>query len=240
MLSLLNKNSNKYPNKYNKYLDIYLNKYRSIATIITVAIAAIGLWLAMSTSALAHHPLGGKTPSNFYEGLMSGFGHPILGLDHLVFIVGCGLLGAGMVRGLWLAPSFVMGTLLGVGVHLAALNLPATEIVIASSVVLFGAAMAWGGWQRRDNPLISDIVIICLGGVAGIFHGYAYGESIIGAEMGPLFAYLGGLTLIQLAIATGLWWSFRQLKQKFQSQYWFVLRFMGAAMGAIGMVFLIA
>jgi urease accessory protein len=133
-----------------------------------------------------------------------------------------------------------MGTLLGVGVHLAALNLPAAEMVIASSVMIFGAAIGWMGWKKSNNSILPSIVIILAGGVVGIFHGYAYGESIIGAEMGPLSAYLGGLTLMQLAIATGLWWSFRQLKQKFQSQYWFVLRFMGAGIGAIGMVFLAA
>jgi urease accessory protein len=31
-------------------------------------------------------------------------------------------------------------------------------------------------------------------------HGYAYGESIVGAEPTPLVAYLAGFTLIQLAI----------------------------------------
>jgi len=33
------------------------------------------------------------------------------------------------------------------------------------------------------------LVLTVLGAIAGLFHGYAYGESIIGAGMTPLFAY---------------------------------------------------
>jgi len=39
--------------------------------------------------------------------------------------------------------------------------------------------------------------------VAGAFHGYAYGESIVGAEPAPLAAYLAGFALIQGCIAVG-------------------------------------
>ena len=36
--------------------------------------------------------------------------------------------------------------------------------------------------------------------MAGFFHGYAFGESIYGAERAPLGAYLVGLVLIQTAL----------------------------------------
>ncbi|MFP3339697.1 HupE/UreJ family protein, partial [Micrococcus sp. SIMBA_131] len=36
---------------------------------------------------------------------------------------------------------------------------------------------------------------------AAVFHGLAYGEAIIGAETGPLGAYLLGFSVIQMAIA---------------------------------------
>jgi urease accessory protein len=39
--------------------------------------------------------------------------------------------------------------------------------------------------------------------VAGLFHGGAYGEAIIGAENTPLVAYLIGFALIQYGIALG-------------------------------------
>jgi urease accessory protein len=40
---------------------------------------------------------------------------------------------------------------------------------------------------------------MALVGAGGVFHGYAYGESIVGAQRGPLMAYLVGFTIIQLA-----------------------------------------
>jgi urease accessory protein len=39
--------------------------------------------------------------------------------------------------------------------------------------------------------------------VAGLFHGYAFGESIFGAETSLLVAYLLGLILIQSALTIG-------------------------------------
>ena len=42
--------------------------------------------------ALAHHPLDGRLPANLFEGLLSGFGHPVIGLDHLAFVLASGLI----------------------------------------------------------------------------------------------------------------------------------------------------
>jgi urease accessory protein len=39
--------------------------------------------------------------------------------------------------------------------------------------------------------------------IAGAVHGYAYGESIVGAERTPLLAYIVGFALIQYGIAVG-------------------------------------
>ncbi|MGD1951584.1 MAG: HupE/UreJ family protein [Leptolyngbyaceae cyanobacterium] len=62
------------------------------------------VFVAIATSffttlpALAHHPMGGKTPSSFIEGFLSGVGHPVIGLDHLIFVIASGLLAAAMGR----------------------------------------------------------------------------------------------------------------------------------------------
>src|SRR5215510_12231222 len=45
----------------------------------TALVAALSLF---ATSAFAHHVMGGKTPSTFVEGLLSGVGHPVIGPDH--------------------------------------------------------------------------------------------------------------------------------------------------------------
>ena len=57
----------------------------------TAAAAALSM-IALITPAFAHHPMGGATPSTFTEGLLSGLGHPIIGLDHLAFVIGVGLM----------------------------------------------------------------------------------------------------------------------------------------------------
>ncbi|MEL6159498.1 MAG: HupE/UreJ family protein [Cyanobacteria bacterium J06627_32] len=146
--------------------------------------------------ALAHHPLGGDTPETFWAGLLSGMGHPVIGLDHLAFVVAAGLLAAVVRRGLGIPIAFVLSTLVGTGVHLAEVSLPAVELLIATSVVAFGLLAV----QR--SPL-STVVVMLLAAIAGIFHGYAYGEAVVGAEPAPLLAYLIGFAGVQGAIALG-------------------------------------
>src|SRR5262244_1869797 len=44
--------------------------------------------LLLADPAFAHHLMGGRMPSTFVEGLLSGLGHPVIGIDHLAFLVG--------------------------------------------------------------------------------------------------------------------------------------------------------
>ena len=41
--------------------------------------------------------------------------------------------------------------------------------------------------------------------LSGVAHGYAYGESIVGAESTPLMAYLAGFTIVQLVIVLAVY-----------------------------------
>jgi urease accessory protein len=52
----------------------------------------------------------------------------------------------------------------------------------------------------RDRALAAPLAA-GLVAAAGIFHGYAYAESIFGAEPAPLYAYLAGFAIVQFAIA---------------------------------------
>ena len=52
-----------------------------------IRLAFGGIMMFPSGVAIAHHPMGGNTPSTLWEGLLSGVGHPIIGFDHLAFIV---------------------------------------------------------------------------------------------------------------------------------------------------------
>jgi urease accessory protein len=141
--------------------------------------------------------MGGKMPSTFGAGVLSGLGHPILGLDHLAAIVAVGCLAAAFPSGALLAIGFVVAMLVGVSLHVAEMNIPASEALVALSVIALGAVLAL---RRAQSPVLVGGLLLA----AGLFHGYALGESIAGAEPTPLYAYFIGLAIIQSAIALGV------------------------------------
>lgn len=187
--------------------------------------------LTCSSPALAHHPLDGRLPANAFEGFMSGMGHPVIGIDHLAFVIAAGLVAALMRQGAMVPILFVLGSLAGTGIHLQALDLPAPEAFISASVLAFGLILARG--SQTNVWLIS-----LLGAFAGMFHGYAYGEAIVGAEMTPTLSYLLGFVSIQLAISLAAWTIGRALQKKNQSQGLLNLRFAGFVLSGMGAVFL--
>jgi urease accessory protein len=150
--------------------------------------------LLMAAPAFAHHPTGGELPTSFYHGLLSGLGHPILGLDHLAAIVGVGILAALIGAGPKTVFAFVLAMLAGVAIHLASFDLPYGELLVALSTAVIGILIA-------TRLSLGTIPTALLFAAAGIVHGYALGESIIGAEPTPLYAYLAGLAVVQSAIA---------------------------------------
>lgn len=162
-----------------------------------------GAWaLALSLPAFllvspasAHHMMDGQMPQTFVQGLLSGLGHPVIGFDHLAFILAVGV-AAGLVgRSLVLPAAFVLATIAGVLVHMAAVDLPLAEVVIALSVIIAGGLIV----SETELPAGAWAVLFA---IAGLFHGYAYGESIIGAEPAPLYAYFIGFAVIQFAVAS--------------------------------------
>jgi urease accessory protein len=161
--------------------------------------AFLPLALLLASPALAHHPMGGEAPQTLWHGLLSGVAHPVIGLDHLAFVVLAGLAAALAGRGLSGALAFVAATLAGTGVHLAGVALPLTELVIAGSVVTLGAVLLAG--RDLSGP-------VALGGfaLAGLFHGWAYGAAVVGSEPMPVVAYLIGFGLVQTASAAGVAW----------------------------------
>jgi urease accessory protein len=166
----------------------------------------IALWLALVVSdpAFAHHAMGSQMPATFVQGLLSGLGHPIIGLDHLAALIAVGCLAATQARGLWLPLSFVVAMVLGAALHVRELTLPASEILAASSVLVLGALLV----IRRRLPVA---IVWALFAAAGLVHGYALAESIIGAEPTPLYAYFAGLAIVQSAIALGAMLAAREI-----------------------------
>jgi urease accessory protein len=158
---------------------------------------ALAVVMLDADPALAHHVMGGRTPSSFIEGILSGLGHPIIGLDHLAFLIAVGVAVGIEGLSLLLPGGFVAASVIGVVLHVSGVKLPATELVVAGSVVLAGLLIARGATLV---PLAWSFLLV----LAGLFHGYAYGESILGAEAAPVGAYLTGLLAVQTVLATGI------------------------------------
>ncbi|WP_036482062.1 HupE/UreJ family protein [Myxosarcina sp. GI1] len=209
-------------------------KHNSLLRNLVIATAIVGVEFAIAAPAFAHHPLGGRMPANFFEGIISGLGHPMIGLDHLAFIIASGLMAVAIAGGIIVPVAFVVATGLGAGIHLSAIDLPIPEIVIAASVVLFGVLLVMQNARRpTDNHTIT---IAGLAALAGIFHGYAYGEGILGAEPTPLVAYLIGFSVIQLAISLGIYLVVSKAVGRVSLKH--LTRFAGGAIAAVGIVFL--
>jgi urease accessory protein len=166
-----------------------LPKTRLLALTLAATLAA--------TPALAHHPMGGMTPATFMQGLLSGLGHPVIGLDHLAALVGVGLVSSRFARGLTLPAFWLVAMAAGIGLHLASADLPHAELLVALSVVIIGIAAT----VRTTLPYTAIAALFAIGGAV---HGYALGESIVGAESTPLVAYLVGLVVVQTALTIGI------------------------------------
>ena len=104
----------------------------------TIGLALAALVLA-AEPALAHHVMGGKTPVTFGEGLLSGLGHPIIGLDHLAAVIAVGCLAATQRVGAWLAIGYVVAMMIGAAAHIGEATVPGAEIFVAVSVIALGA-----------------------------------------------------------------------------------------------------
>jgi urease accessory protein len=153
---------------------------------------AIFAALAASPAA-AHHVADGKTPTGWIDGLLSGLAHPVIGVDHLVFIVVVGLVAAFMQNGLRIMAAFASALLVGVLLHVARPALPMIEVLVAASVLLAGLVLI----LQQTN---SERLWTMFAAAAGLLHGYALGEPIAGASTAAVSAYLAGLAVAQLLI----------------------------------------
>ncbi len=182
----------------------------------------------LSQPAFAHHVMGGKMPGTFTDGLLSGLGHPVIGLDHFAALVAVGCLAAAHPKGWGLVIGFVVAMMAGVAAHLQGATVPGAELVVAGSVIVLGAIVL-------THRLLSAAVALVLFVAVGSIHGYALGESIFGAEQAPLWAYLIGLAVIQSAIALAALSVARLLMQPDALR----LRLVGADIAGIGLAILV-
>jgi len=150
-------------------------------------LALLCLLLLWSHSASAHILEGDAA-----GGFISGFEHPISGLDHIVAMVSVGLWGAQLgAPAIWLLPvTFPMVMAFGGMLGLMGVPLPGTEIGIALSAIGLGAMVA----SEARPPLWIAAALV---GFFAIFHGHAHGTELPPDESGVLYS-------IGFVVATGL------------------------------------
>lgn len=153
--------------------------------------------LLSAAPALAHHPMEslGLQPSAI-SGLLSGLAHPLLGPDHLLFLLALALVG--LQRSMrWTLGLLVVG-LASSAVGLWLPGLPAAEALVSLSLVLEGLVIA------GRLPTLTLIPAFAL-------HGYVLSASVIGWESTPIAFYLLGLLLSQALVLTASLVALRRL-----------------------------
>lgn len=133
--------------------------------------------------AQAHHlmELMGM-PVNPLSGVLSGLAHPVIGPDHLLFLLALALVGL-RSRRRWMLALLCTG-LAGSALGLLLPGLPAAEMLVALSLGL--EALVVLGWL----PLVSLVPAMAL-------HGYVLSAAVLGWSTMPLAAYLLGLLISQ-------------------------------------------
>ncbi len=151
-----------------------------------------------SQTAYAHHPLGGLPMETFSHGLLSGIGHPLLGFDHLFFVLLVGIAAVFTRSGVFGPLAYIAAMLLGCLIVSISAALPAAEFMVALSLLVLGA-MALSG--RAFDP---RLWLLTFAGF-GLFHGAAFGSVLAAQESGSampvLGGYLLGLGVVQYALA---------------------------------------
>ena len=139
---------------------------------------------------LAHHPFGmGDGALTPLQGLLSGIGHPLLGPDHLLFLIALSLVS-------WKQPRNWLPALLAVGLlgSATALVLPIPEAFEVSAEALVSLTLV------LEGLVVLGTFPRALLFPAFALHGWLLGGAIIGAEPTPLIGYFLGLFVAQGAL----------------------------------------
>lgn len=187
-------------------------------SVAALSVTALGLF---TTSALAHTGVG---PTGSF---LTGFMHPLGGIDHILTMVAVGTMAA-MVggRALWTVPcAFVAMMMLGAVAGAAGYPLPLVEFGIAASIVVTGLATALG-------RSLTEAVAVGLVAVFAVFHGHAHGT-----EMAPSLTAVeygaGFVIATALLHATGLFGTL-MLSRRFATTGMNAVRIAGATIAAVG------
>ncbi len=119
-------------------------------------------------------------------GWIVGLAHPFTGWDHLLAMVGVGVLAVRLGgRMLWMLPLiFLVALAAGGALGAAGISVGPVEAVVAGSVMLLGVLL----WRLAPPSWMGAAGVVA---VAGLFHGFAHG---LEAGSAPV-AFLTGMVL---------------------------------------------
>ena len=162
----------------------FLMRKHCLATLVPLSF----LLTFLADPVLAHHPFGMADSSELsvWEALLSGIGHPLLGPDHLLFMLGIGLVGIKRTKK-WVFPLLLVGLAGSAFVQLQPfpnLIAPWAEAFVSMSLAIEGLIVLNLLSSKWLLPMFS-------------LHGYLLGSTIVGAEPTPLIGYFFGLLLVQ-------------------------------------------
>jgi len=191
---------------------------------LALASGAVTLLMLVAPGGLAHaHVQTGEA-----SGFLTGVGHPVSGLDHVVAMTAVGLWGAQLgAPALWLLPvTFPMMMALGGLVGLLGVALPGLEVGIAASAVVLGLVVMFA----LRPPLAVAVALVA---VFAIFHGHAHGTELPPGQSALLYSMgfvvaTGCLHGVGIAIGVIHRWRWGQT----------LLRAVGAVVALAGIVFM--
>ncbi len=191
--------------------------------------AAAKMWVLVVLAFLAWAP---AAHAHILQGegasFLTGLGHPISGLDHVLAMIAVGLWGAQLgPPALWLLPvTFPMVMALGGMLGLLGAPLPGVEVGIAASVILLGLAVM----SELRPPLAGAAIMV---GFFAVFHGYSHGAELPAGQSALLYSMgfvvaTGCLHGIGIAVSLIHRWPWGQT----------LLRTAGAGIALAGVVFM--
>ena len=159
--------------------DLLRNVHTNLARVLACS-------LLLSTPAFAH------TAPGQAQGFVTGFLHPLSGLDHVLAMVAVGIWGAQLKRpAIWILPvAFPLVMSIGGLLGIRGVPLPGVEIGVAASAVVLGMAIAL---ELRPPLWVAGAIVSAF----AIFHGHAHGTELPKAAA-PLTYAIG------FVVATGL------------------------------------
>jgi urease accessory protein len=193
-----------------------------MSTLVKLALLTV-MTALFASGATAHTGIGDLS------GFVSGFTHPLLGIDHVIAMVAVGMWGAFLgPPAIWLLPVvFPLVMTFGGMLGIIGVPLPGVEVGIAFSAIVLGAMVA----LAATPPLWMAAIIV---GVFAVFHGFAHGTELPSSS-DPVHYALGFVTatglLHLLGIGFGLLAAFAPGR--------LVVRLSGAAIALAGVFFFV-